>query len=421
MDDHVLDLEGARALCDLTTRLMVASDASEMAGTIADAAHGVAGAEYAQLGLWSSDGDCLVLYHGAALDPGAQEEWPVVPLDLDTPVGRVMKSGRHLAIQSADDLAAEYPVVRAATEASGYESLVVVPIFDPLQRDRCAGTLSMAWVERDRADGRAIEIMEDLAERCALALANVDRSAPEVAGASFDREVVLALQLSLLPSLTLDHPHLEIASRYVVSNDELVVGGDWYSSVPLPGGRVAIAIGDVAGHGYEAALAMGQIRHDFEALVAHHWDPNDLLEELDRYAEKRNALMTTVGIVCFDATRLSVVAAAAGHPPPILKRDDAAELLDHSLGPPVGTGLEGRGWSTEVSTVVSRGDIVVLYTDGLIERRGESIRDGIERLRELTESLTTTDVEQLCDDIVAACFADREPRDDVALLVARVR
>lgn len=420
MDDHVLDLEGARALCDLTTKLMAATDAPEMAGAIADTAHGVVGASYAQLGLLSKDDGCLVLYHGAALDVAAQEEWPVVPLHVDTPVSRVVRSGRPQAFQSADDLVAEYPVVRAATEASGYGSVAVVPILDPLQRDRFAGTLSVAWVERDRADDRAIEILEDLAERCALALANVDRVASQTNRAPIDRELVLALQLSMLPSLTVDHPHLEIASRYIASSDELVVGGDWYSSAPLPDGRIAFAIGDVAGHGYDAALAMGQIRHDFEALVAHHRDPSDLLEELDRYAKTRNALMTTVGIVCFEPTLRSVVAAAAGHPPPILRSDDAAVLLEQSLGPPLGAGLEGPRRPSKVSTALSPGDILVLYTDGLIECRGENIQRSVERLRVLTESLSTAGVEQLCDEIVASCFVDHDPLDDVAVLVARI-
>lgn len=420
MDDHVLDLEGARALCDLTTQLMGASDAPAMAAAIAETAHGVVGASYAQLGLLSGEEDRLVLYHGAALAQEAQDEWPIVPLALETPVSHVMNTGRPLAFNAAVDLVAEYPVVQAATEASGYESLAVVPIFDPLRPERCAGTLSAAWVDRHQAGTRAVEILEDLAERCALALANADRLTPRIPGARSDREVVLALQLSLLPSLTVDDPHLEIASRYIASSDELVVGGDWYSSAPLPDGRIALAIGDVAGHGYDATLAMGQIRHDFEALVAHHQDPNDLLEELDSYAVKRNALMTTVGIVRFNPASSCVDAAAAGHPPPILMRSGAAELLDHSLGPPLGTGLADRTWPTEVTTQVSPGDVLVLYTDGLVERRSESIQCGVERLRQLTASLDGTDVEKLCDDIVDTCFADREPRDDVALLVVRV-
>jgi serine phosphatase RsbU (regulator of sigma subunit) len=418
--DHVLDPRRARALCDLTTKLMAASDAPTMAVAIAETAHRIAGATYAQLGLPSDAGDALVLYHGPALDRRAQMEWPVVPLDLHTPVGQVMAAGKPVACQSATELVDLFPVIQAASEASGYESLIVVPLLDPLRPDQCAGTLSFAWVERDRATDGAIGVMTDLAARCALALARVSQSVTDSRSAAEDRRAALALQQSLLSSLLVDHPLLTYESRYISSVDELVVGGDWYDAVPLPDGRVAIAVGDVAGHGFDAALAMGQIRHDLEALAAHHRQPDKLLEVLDLLVGERGAPMTTAAIAYLDPERLRVAHVLAGHPPPILLQDGAARLLDQSRGLPLGTALAARSWPAATTTTVKPGDTLVLYTDGLIERRGEDISRGFERLLETVQSAATAELDVLCDHVVGSMFDGQEPHDDVALLAARI-
>lgn len=426
MQDQVLDPAGARALCDLTSELAVASSASGMAGAIAETAHGIVGAAYAQLGLPSPRGDALVLYHGDDLDDRAQAEWPTVPIDADTPVSRVMASGRALTFGSAAELTDEFPLVRAASEASGYQSLVVVPIVDPLRRDRSAGTLSVAWEERDRADRRSLEIMTSVARRCALALARVDRSTTGTAGTArtangpVGRSEVLALQQSLLPSIRIRHPRLEVASRYVSSGDDLVVGGDWYDTLPLPDGRVAFVIGDVAGHGWEAALAMGQIRNDVEALAAHHRRPDELLAEIDRYAGDRGAPMTTAAVVYVDPARSEATCTVAGHPPPIHVRD-GAHVLAHSLGPPLGSGLTGRSWPRSAVTRIGRDETLVLYTDGLVERRDETLDDGIGRLRELVATRAALGPDALCDSVMEAMIGRGDPADDVALLVVRLR
>ncbi len=409
----------ALALCDLTTRLMVASDAPTMAAAIAETAHHVAGAAYAQLGLPSDVGHALVLYHGPDLDQRAQMEWPVVPLDLQTPVARVMATGKPVAFQSAIELVDHYPVIQAASDASGYESLVVVPLLDPLRQDRCAGTLSFAWVERDRATDRTIGVMTDLAARCALALAGVNQSAADSRGAEQERRAALALQQSLLSSLLVDHPLLTYASRYIPSVDELVVGGDWYDAIPLPDGRVAIAVGDVAGHGFDAALAMGQIRHDLEALAAHHRRPDDLLKVLDRLIEERDGPMTTAAVAYVDPEQLEVAHVLAGHPPPMLVQDGAARLLDQSRGLPLGTTLGGRSWPAATTTTVKPGDTLVLYTDGLIERRSEEISSGFERLRETVQTAAVAELNALCDHVVGSMLDGHEPHDDVALLAMR--
>lgn len=294
---------------------------------------------------------------------------------------------------------------------------MVVPVVDPVDHTLRRGTLSIAWAEAGRADDVAVAIVTDVATRCALALARAEHrlgSATSIA----NRDGVLRTQQALLPNVLVHHDRLHMASRYVPSSDEIAAGGDWYHALPLTDGRVALAVGDVTGHGFAAALAMGQHRHDFETLVAHHPDATQLLHDLDELAAERDSAMTmAIGVVDADGRNLDTV--LAGHPPPLLIRDRDASLVEATTGPPLGYQLDGRRWGPTRRTRLQQGDLVLLYTDGLVERRSESIDAGIQRLGHVASAAGPDDLEEMCDHIIEE-LGHESSTDDIALLAVRV-
>jgi serine phosphatase RsbU (regulator of sigma subunit)/anti-sigma regulatory factor (Ser/Thr protein kinase) len=228
-------------------------------------------------------------------------------------------------------------------------------------------------------------------------------------------DVAEALQHSLLPERLPELPELELAGRYVPAGGELRVGGDWYDAIPLADGRVALAIGDVAGHGVRAAAVMGQVSHALRAYAREGHSPGALLQRVDALVLAGGLGMVTCQLALLDPATGELCWASAGHPPALVARPDApARLLDGPLGHPLGV-LPASRFSEGAGTLAD-GESLVLYTDGLVERRRESIDVGIGAL---AAALDGGPAAAACDGILDALLGGAEPADDVALLVAR--
>ena len=224
--------------------------------------------------------------------------------------------------------------------------------------------------------------------------------------------VALALQRSLLPRRLPDVLGTALAGRYVPAGSSLEIGGDFYDATQLGDGRVAIAIGDVAGHGTLAAAVMGQVRQTLRAYILEGHDPAAAIDRLDRLVHESDLAMTTCLCGIFDPEIGLLRYANAGHPPPLLRRaGGGVERLTGALSHPLGAtaGLQHKQADVELAV----GDVLLLYTDGLVERRGEVIDEGIDRLAARLEA-SEVDAEAVCEDIVGAL----EPAlgDDVAIL-----
>jgi PAS domain S-box-containing protein len=226
------------------------------------------------------------------------------------------------------------------------------------------------------------------------------------------------LQRSLLPERLPDIPGIEIAARYVPATAGMEVGGDWYDVVQLPNGHVGVAIGDVAGHGLRAASAMGQIRMALRAFALEEGSPSGVVGRIRRLMTRLlPAEMATVLYLVFDPENGDIRFANAGHPPPlVVDPAGSATYLEEALSPPLGVELTTE--PPEAAGRLAPGSTLLLFTDGLVERRGTSIMDGLARLREEVAGNLDGDLDELCDRLIET-LVGAHVADDVALLVLR--
>jgi hypothetical protein len=230
--------------------------------------------------------------------------------------------------------------------------------------------------------------------------------------------ISLELQQSLLPRALPGMATVTLAARYRPATAGMAVGGDWYDAIELEGGRLLLMVGDVVGHGVRSAAAMGRISAAAHALAPSHQDPGELLGQLDRLArDDRAAHLTTVVAAVIDPADDLIRYSLAGHPPPLIRYqvDGTVTVLDAAVGPPLGVATGDR----PVAQLRTRGPHrLVLYTDGLVERRGESIDQGIAKVAWALER-SGSDPESCCDAVLAAA-TDETLGDDLALLCAFV-
>jgi phosphoserine phosphatase RsbU/P len=210
------------------------------------------------------------------------------------------------------------------------------------------------------------------------------------------------------------------AARYVPATQAAEVGGDWYDAFRLPGGATAIVVGDLAGHDIDTAVHMAEARSILRALAVDHDEPpGRVLCRLDavmtRLRVGRSGTCVYVQLVESDGTWTALLA-NAGHPPPLLLSDGTARYLDNPPEALLGAGIDRPRTTVEVP--LPPGSTLLLYTDGLIERRDRGLDDMLGELRAAAAPLADTTVEQLCDDLLARFAAN--PADDVCVLALRI-
>jgi anti-sigma regulatory factor (Ser/Thr protein kinase)/putative methionine-R-sulfoxide reductase with GAF domain len=231
-----------------------------------------------------------------------------------------------------------------------------------------------------------------------------------------ERAVARTLQRSLLPETLPDFPGLRMAARYLPARGG-AIGGDWYDAFVLPGGTVAIAIGDVVGHGLGAATAMAKLRHALRAYALEYPSPGDVVRRLDQllqFFDSEDMATALYGVV--DLARSTFRFASAAHLPPIVRDPDGSvRIVTVEAGAPLGAGMDGT--FREFAEPLSPGTAVILCTDGLVERRQESLDDGLRRLSEA--SRPDLPPEMRCNQIIEELVGGPSD-DDVALLVFEV-
>jgi serine phosphatase RsbU (regulator of sigma subunit) len=235
-----------------------------------------------------------------------------------------------------------------------------------------------------------------------------------------ERQVAVTLQEAMLHSPDLER-HPNVAVRYLPAVGSLNVCGDWYDVVDLPGGSFGVAVGDVVGHGLEAAAVMGMLRSALSAAVRALQEPAKSLEVLGLYARSVDgALATTAVQAVIDNRNLQIAYSSAGHHPPVLVHSESTcELLDQATDPPLGARPEHV--PRPQATVSYRpDDLLVLYTDGLIERRGEDIDVGMHRLTDGLARYARLSPDRLADALLAHLGVAGGAHDDIALIVVRL-
>jgi serine phosphatase RsbU (regulator of sigma subunit)/anti-sigma regulatory factor (Ser/Thr protein kinase) len=299
-------------------------------------------------------------------------------------------------------------------------------VLNPILRDKGIRSLLGAPLI---VDGKAIGVLhvgtlqprEFTNDDAALLQVVASRAAPAIERArlyeALDREhrSAIALQRSLLPESLPELVGVDVAARYLPARDE--VGGDWYDVIDLPGGRVGLAIGDVAGHGVRAAALMGQLRVALRAYALDGYSPGEILKRLDRLLMTiRGEGMATAAYALLDPLSGSLRLASAGHPPAVLvAANGQARLVEGTPAPPLGTLPFGA--YVEAQATVGPGETLMLYTDGLIERRREPLTAGLERLRVYASVVASADA--LCQRVLERLVPPGGADDDIAIVVVR--
>jgi serine phosphatase RsbU (regulator of sigma subunit)/anti-sigma regulatory factor (Ser/Thr protein kinase) len=333
------------------------------------------------------------------------ERWLDAPLDAGTPQGQAIR--RLAPYLYEGEAGADDRVYDPA--GTGHRSFLFVPLV--------LGRRPLAILVASSHDPLGLGA-EDL--RFVAALAGQAAQALERAR-RFESEQTIAetLQQSVLPASLPALPGVQLAGRYLPGTAELEVGGDWYDAIVLPSGRLGLVVGDVVGKGVRAAATMGQLRNAIRAFSLDRLKPATTLGRLTRLAE--DVIETTFATVVYaelDPDTGVCRYASAGHPPPLVATlDGRVEYLEGGRGLPLGTGVS-TGYRQAVAEL-PHGSVLVFYSDGLIERRGRSLDEGLERLR-ASVATGPRDPERLAEHVLEHLIGDDDRRDDVVLLVARL-
>jgi anti-sigma regulatory factor (Ser/Thr protein kinase) len=256
-----------------------------------------------------------------------------------------------------------------------------------------------------RFTDRDVQLLQLVADRIALAT----RASVSEAG----RTAAAALQRSLLPAQLPTVPGLEFASRYV-PGERVGVGGDWYDLFTLPSGGLGVVIGDVVGRGLGAAVVMSRLRSALRAYALDDGEPDNVLDKLDRKVQHFEPnVMATVLYATLEPSLERLRLSSAGHLPPVLALpSEPSVFLDMPIDIPLGLRIKRQRHTSTIE--LPPGTLMCFYTDGLVERRGNSVNAALERLR---TSVVSGPAESVCAAVMSSLTSgDSPPDDDIAVI-----
>jgi phosphoserine phosphatase RsbU/P len=312
--------------------------------------------------------------------------------------GRIAALKTPVVLEKVDHSNVLNPILRE----KGIRSLLGVPL---MSGGEAIGVLHVGSLTTRRFAPEETELLQLAADRVALAT--------QARQIQVSRAAAATLQRSLLPTKLPAVPGLEFASRYAPGGGGQV-GGDWYDVFDVPSGHVFVVVGDVAGRGMQAAVAMGRVRTALRAYALQTDDPADLLARLDTHVRHfEPGIMTTVLCAVLPPSRDCLVASCAGHPPPVTTSPDApAQVVD--LPPDLPLGVDPARPRRARPIPLPPGHALFLYTDGLIERRGFSPDVGIRRL---CAALCPGPADVICGQVMFDLLGADPADDDVAVLM----
>jgi Stage II sporulation protein E (SpoIIE)/GAF domain len=313
--------------------------------------------------------------------------------------GRIAAGQKPVILDRVDHTTVLNPILWE----KGIRSMMGVPL---VTGGRVIGVLHVGSLTPREFTGADVELLQLAADRAATAVQSIETQA--------DRLAAAALQRSLLPAALPVIPGAELAARYVPGSGG--VGGDWYDVFTLPSGQLGVVTGDVAGSGLPAAVIMGRMRSALRAYALEASDPAEVLDRLDRKMQHfEPGALATVLYAVIDPALDRMQVSLAGHFAPVIARPGRpAEPADVPLGLMIGIapGERRRTGTVQIPT----GTLACFYTDGLIERPGLPIDDGLTRL---CQAVAAQPPEAACAAVMAALVGSEAPRDDITLLMVR--
>ncbi len=396
------------ALQYLTAQLAAASTTQEVAEAVLEAGielisdHGVLGI------IDRHDASAVHTWPSSPTSDPLVKSFLHVPVFSPLPVTWVIRTGEVLQLPTADVLQQRFPHAWPTHVGTGTVSCLGVPINTGKE---CVGALVFGFPTEGEIDPETLEF--------ATAVATI-------VGTSIDRawlyeheyQTAHALQRALLPVIDDHFGDIDVLAYYRPASSQNDVGGDWYDVFALSDGTQAIVVGDIVGHDIAAATAMGHLQSAVRLFATDTSHPGKLLERLDRAVRSiPGADCATLFIARYDPATGLLTHSSAGHVPPILVTDTDIQLLDGGRSTPLGIGGERP-------VAISRfpaGARLLLYTDGLVEERGEPIVELVNRLKESAVSLSTIPPSTWCEDLLRERCGPRQFDDIVLVCLSRAR
>jgi len=359
----------------------------------------------------------------------AQRDYARLPLDNHLPACVAATTGATVLLHDAAASTAWGPEMHAVVTSTGSQAFACLPL---VAGGRRLGSLTAGWRQPQTFEAGQVELLTAFAAQCAQVLdrllaAEAERATAAVAAAAWE-----TLQRSLLTAPP-EPDHVQVVVRYRAAARAAQVGGDWYDAFIQPSGSTVLVIGDVIGHDTIAAAAMGQVRTMLRSVAAHTGDgPAAVLAATDRLLRTLMLETTATALVARleqsqdeRARGVSRVRwSSAGHLPPLVIDTYGTVTPLSALDSDLMLGVDPDTRRHESAITVDRGSTLLLYTDGLVERRGESLEVGLERLRESAEELAGqgVDLDHLVDGLLARLVDVQGERadDDVALIAVRL-
>lgn len=402
------------ALSGLAQQLSASLTPADVGQALVDRVLNEAGASALNLGLIGADGRTLewVVMEGYSAEV-VEEFGTGLQLTDSAVAADAARTGEPVLIGSAAQYAQRYPQRLFWLDASGAQSVVGWPL---TAGGTPIGVILLVWSEPQSLDSAQLAYISAVSSMVSQALVRAQIYADEHARA-------LVLQAAVLPAGPAVVDSADVCVIYEPADVAQGLGGDWYDVMALPAGlpagRTYFAVGDVVGHGLSAVEDMAQLRSAGRALAHRGLPPGELLAELNGFTRDATVgRFATMAVAVFDASSRVLRYCLAGHPPMLLRRVSTGEVvrLDAGRGPVLGP-VTGASYS-EDRVEVAPGDILMMYTDGLVERRGRDLENGIAEAARVIAEWGTSPYPTACQDL-ADTLAPRPRGDDVCILAVR--
>ncbi len=391
----------------------------ELPATSLDISHFIAlrasacvGADYSNIALLDAARTSLRLFHGSFLEPAMAHRYTDVPIDAPFPITVAVRTGESVFLPDLDSYREHFPEILPDTIAAGVGATASLPLYrfdgSPL------GAIGFAWAKSQPFDLKLKSALEAVALLCTETLEQAQRYDEE-------HQIIVALQHRMLDDLP-QTAGIEIAARYLPAGRTTLVGGDWYEGLRLGEDRIAFVVGDVTGHGVTAAADMALVRGMITALLHSGVAIAEVFSEVSGVLSQRKALLlASATLVVVDAAADTLTFATAGHPPPlILDFDGQVRFLDTANAPLLGLDetFSSPQALTSDTAPFPHGSQLIVFTDGLVERRDRSFDTGLEQMAAHLAALPAhISPEELIASLLDALLGDRRPADDIAVLV----
>ena len=347
--------------------------------------------------------------HASRYGAGVDERYHTGSIEGPAPPMVAIRRATTIVIESRHDLAERFEQsVVSDFEAAGIEAIVAVPLIR--MTGQAAGSIVANWASSRRIHAEEVDLVQRFA---ALALDALER----VRAGELEHRILEGLQARLL-EIDLRAPTATVAVRYQPSDKAFLLGGDWYDILSLDSGRVGITVGDVVGSGLSSATVMSQLRSALGVAATRGDTPAAAVALVDAYARRLPDALGTTLVYLELAPGGALRWCGAGHLPPLVVRNERAEFLPPAQRPPLGTARPDDPEQTGTTDIPPCG-LLLVYTDGLIERRDEIIDDGFQRLAEAVEENLHLPVGELCDALLVAMSPAGGFTDDVAIVAVR--